>query len=338
MPLSAPITAALAGLLLASTSGQVLAWGSYGHRMISGMAMELLPDDLPAFLRAEDVPYLIGELSREPDRSRDAGFTHDSERNSAHWLNLDDEGRINGGPTLAELPETREAYDTLLRAVGRTQYSAGYLPYAMVDGWQQLVKDFAYWRIAVAATENATDTGLAARFARDRALREMLILRDLGVWSHFVADASNPMHATIHSDGWGDYPNPEGYSTEQGFHTRFESVFVGENIDRAEVLQRVPSPAPCDCGIMDRVRAHLAASNDQVIPLYELEKLDAFAGPNPIGEDFVAARMAAAVGEIRDMILMAWSASEHMVVGFPFITLPEVEAGAAPTSSLFGPY
>ena len=43
----------------------------------------------------------------------------------------------------------------LARAVGRTQYSAGYLPYSIVDGWQQLVKDLAYWRVDVAATEAA---------------------------------------------------------------------------------------------------------------------------------------------------------------------------------------
>ena len=45
-----------------------------------------------------------------------------------------------------KLPVTREAYDTQLRARGFTQYKAGYLPYSIVDGWQQIRKDFAYWR------------------------------------------------------------------------------------------------------------------------------------------------------------------------------------------------
>jgi len=90
------------------------------------------------------VPFTIGELSREPDRWREAGITQDLERNSGHWINLDDQGRAVGGPTLAELPDTREAYDTVARGVGLTQYSAGYLPYAIIDGWQQLVKNFAY--------------------------------------------------------------------------------------------------------------------------------------------------------------------------------------------------
>ena len=90
--------------------------------------MELLPDDMPAFLLTEDVPFTIGELSREPDRWRDAGTTHDSERNSGHWINLDDQGRAVGGPTLAELPDTREAYDTLARASAAPNTARGICP------------------------------------------------------------------------------------------------------------------------------------------------------------------------------------------------------------------
>src|SRR5437879_3214564 len=51
-----------------------------------------------------------------------------------------------GALPLAKLPETREAYDTELRAKGITEYKAGYLPNSIVDGWQQIRKDFAYWR------------------------------------------------------------------------------------------------------------------------------------------------------------------------------------------------
>jgi hypothetical protein len=56
---------------------------------------------------------------------------------------------------LAKLPLTREAYDTELRAKGFTQYRAGYLPYSIIDGWQQIRKDFAYWRALTKAIESA---------------------------------------------------------------------------------------------------------------------------------------------------------------------------------------
>ena len=38
-----------------------------------------------------------------------------------------------------------------LQAVHTDSYHAGYLPYSIVDGWEQLAKDFAYWRVLTAA-------------------------------------------------------------------------------------------------------------------------------------------------------------------------------------------
>jgi hypothetical protein len=53
---------------------------------------------------------------------------------------------------LSPLPATQEVYDTALRVHGSNEYDAGYLPYSIVDGWEQLQKDFAYWRIDVLAS------------------------------------------------------------------------------------------------------------------------------------------------------------------------------------------
>ncbi len=39
------------------------------------------------------------------------------------------------------------------------QYKAGYLPYSIVDGFQQLRKDFAYWRALTKAIETAQTPG-----------------------------------------------------------------------------------------------------------------------------------------------------------------------------------
>jgi hypothetical protein len=90
----------------------------------------------------------IAVLGRELDRSKGAGKTHDAERDPGHCIDLYDNGDVRGVLSLANLAVTREAYDTELRAKGFTQYKAGYLPYSIVDGWQQIRKDFAYWRDA----------------------------------------------------------------------------------------------------------------------------------------------------------------------------------------------
>jgi hypothetical protein len=155
------------------------AWGGTGHEWATGIAIEKLPDDVPAFVRD---PVMVPELAlmgRELDRSKGAGDTHDKERDPGHYVDLSDDGKVMGILPLDQLPVTREAYDTKLRAGGSTQYRAGYLPYSIVDGWQQIRKDFAYWRADVKGAETASSTEERAWFEADRRLREKLTLRDI---------------------------------------------------------------------------------------------------------------------------------------------------------------
>src|SRR5215472_11292791 len=165
-----------------------LGWGSTGHRFIGEIAIQTLPEEVPSFLRTDDVARQVGELAREPDRWRGSGDVHDKERDPGHFVNIGDDLSIFGGPKLSALPPTRLDYDTALRAAGTTQYKAGYLPYSIVDGFQQLKTDFAYWRADSAGERLATTTAAREWFARDRVERESLTIRDLGVWSHFVED------------------------------------------------------------------------------------------------------------------------------------------------------
>ena len=98
----------------------------------------------------------ITTLGPELDRSKGSGRTHDAERDPGHYVDLDDSGSVMSVVSLAALPPTREEYDTLLRKSGLTQYAAGYLPYSIVDGWQQLRRDFALWRVDVIGASSAT--------------------------------------------------------------------------------------------------------------------------------------------------------------------------------------
>ena len=57
---------------------------------------------------------------------------------------------------------------------------------------------------------------------------------DAGNLGHYVADGSNPHHTTTHHNGWvGD--NPNGYTTDNRFHGRFESVFVQAHLKAGDV-------------------------------------------------------------------------------------------------------
>jgi hypothetical protein len=304
-----------------------IAWGATGHRIIGELAIRSLPAELPDFVRTAEVARQVGELAREPDRWRGSGPAHDSERDPAHFVDISDDQTILGGPALTALPSTRLDYDTALRSVGTTQYKAGYLPYSIVDGWQQLKTDFAYWRADSAGEKFAKTSEDRAWFAHDRELHEMLALRDLGVWAHFVGDGSQPLHASVHYDGWGDYPNPEGFSSRRGIHARFEGPFVHANVPEADVAALLAPTRDCGCSIEARTAAYLAVTQSQVIPFYRLEKAKAFGSATPEGKSFAAARVAAGAAELRDMIVDAWHASAEARVGYPPLSVSDIESG-----------
>ncbi len=302
-------------------------WGATGHEWVSGIAIEKLPDQMPAFVRDPKAVADIATMGRELDRSRGAGRMHDAERDPGHFVDVDDNGAAMGAVPITTLPVTREEYDTRLRAAGSTQYKAGYLPYSIVDGWEQIVKDFAYWRADLKGEATATDPALRAWFAADRDLRERLTVRDIGVWSHYVGDASQPLHVSVHFNGWGAYPNPDGYRTAKGIHSAFESAFVRQNLSRAAVAAAVTAYDDCGCSLEQRTAALILASTAQVVPLYQLEKAGAFRHGDRRGIDFTTARLAAGASALRDMIVDAWTASATATVGYPVVRVRDIENG-----------
>jgi hypothetical protein len=303
------------------------AWGASGHRMIGELASSALPLELPAFLRSPEAGRQIGEVAREPDRSRGGGEPHDMDSDPAHHIDAGDDLKISRGPALAALPANRESYDTALRTAGTNEYRAGYLPYAIIDGWQQLVMDLAYWRADVAGARYAITPAERTWFLKDQYTREGLTIRDLGYWAHFVGDGSQPMHVSVHSDGWGNYPNPQKFTTAKGLHARFEGSFVRAAITAKDVSAHLAPYRDCRCTIQRRVSDYLVATHKEVLTLYQLEKSEAFDGRHDSGKGFAAARLAAATSELRDMIVDAWRRSAEVSVGYPPIAVRDIVSG-----------
>lgn len=323
-------------LALCGAAGQSWGWGATGHEWVSGIAVEKLPDTLPSFLRTPEAVAEIAVLGRELDRSKGAGKTHDAERDPGHYVDLADDGTVMGVVPIDKLPDTREEYDTLLRAKGITQYKAGYLPYSIVDGWQQLRKDFAYWRALKKGIETAASPEERAWFEADLRLREKLIIRDLGVWSHYPGDASQPLHGSIHYNGWGDGPNPNGYTTKK-IHAYFEGEFVKRNLSREAVAAGVGPYEPCNCSIEGRIQLLLRASLAQVEPLFGIEKEGGFKKGDPRGIAFATERLAIGAATARDMIVDAWLGSANTPVGYPMVNVRDIESGKVRTTrALFG--
>lgn len=326
-----------AAAMALGAAGAAFAWGSSGHRMIGMAAIERLPPELPAFLREHASAVAVGELSREPDRSRGSGRMHDADRDPGHFVDGDDTGRIAGVVPLDALPPTREDYETALRGAGTNSWKMGYLPYSIIGDWQQLAKDFAYWRVDDAGARLVAKPAHRAWLAADRARRQAQILVDIGLLSHFVGDGSMPLHVSIHYNGWGPFPNPNGY-TEERVHVPWEGPYTARTVRLAAAEAAMPTFHDCACPIGQRVGAYLMSDWRTVVPFYALEKAGAFRPGVAKGASFTTARVAAGAAELRDEIVLAWRASRDEKVGYqPEVTVGDVESGKLdPYDSLYG--
>jgi hypothetical protein len=326
--------------VVSTPAAQALAWGASGHRTVGVVGAESFPADIPAFLRTPTAIAAIGEYAREPDRWKGSGKIHDTDRDPAHFLDLDDQGRMFGGPmfTVATLPPTRADYEKALQAVGVDSWKAGYLPYAIIDGYQQLVKDFTYWRILSAVVKVEKDATKLAYYKADLVRRQELLVRDLGVWAHYVGDGSQPLHLSVHYNGWGDYPNPNGYTNARSTHGTFEGPLAKAVGDEASVKALVPAYKPCDCSIETRVVGYLTETWKQVEPLYQLEKAGGMVETDPRAKTFVRARIAAGAAALRDLVTDAWRESANGKIGYrPEISVDDIVSGKAdPWNDLYG--
>ena len=164
-------------------------------------------------------------------------------------------------------------------------------------------------------------------------------MRDLGVWSHYVGDASQPLHVSIHYNGWGrDYPNPKGY-TDDPIHGPFEGPFVHDNVTVPAIRAAMPAPADCGATIQACTSAYLLASLAKVEPLYALWGAGAFSVVGDArGKAFALERVAAAAAMLRDLTARAWRESQDAEVGYkPAYKVRDIEAGKRiPFGALFG--
>lgn len=141
---------------------------------------------------------------------------------------------------------------------------------------------------------------------------------------------------TVHYNGRGNYPNPEGYTTKK-VHAYFEGEFVTRNLSRSAVAAEVGPYQPCGCSIEKKSKDLLLASLAQVGALYALEKEGGFRRGDQRGVAFATTRLAAGAAAVRDMIVMAWEESAEAAVGYPMVNVRDIESGAVRvTREMFG--
>jgi hypothetical protein len=288
---------AVAGVLIVAVAGTASAWGIDGHRMVALAAVEGLPADMPGFFphAARQLAY----LGPEPDRWRDDSRTAMNEAwRYDHYIDLE-----NVPPGALEAPDRFEYLEALYDAgLEEPEQNAGFLPYRILELYQRLVGGFARWRVE--------DNEEIRRWVQER------IINDAGILGHYVADAANPHHTTIHFNGWSDEaPNPRRYTTSRNFHRQFETVFVAARIELDEV-RAVVAPGAETVDARAAVVDFIRRTHGQVEPLYALEQVHGFdpdSAPAEV-EAFVVLRLAAGARLLRSLWYSAWVESEAVAV------------------------
>lgn len=283
-----------AAVLGGGTVSASVRWGDHGHRISGRAAATNLPAEMPAFFR--EAVAQLEYLNPEPDRWRNRTYVAmDDAFEYDHYIDLE------VVPDSALAAVNRYAYLAILERGGmdNAARSAGLLPFRILEMYERLIVDFSLWR----------------RTLDDEARRyiEQRIINDAGILGHYVADAANPHHATIHYNGWAEgAPNPNGFTTDREFHRRFESDFVGAQITVSELLPHISAwPRRIGDARAD-ILAFIRASNARVNRLYELEKQERFESTttSPAHEQFAIERLVAGAEMLRSLWFSAWLASE----------------------------
>jgi hypothetical protein len=284
-------TVMLVSLLLVAASPAGVTWGRDGHFMIGRAAANGLPTEMPDFFTT--AADRLGYLNYEPDRWRDRNLREmDQAFQYDHYVDLENV------PARGEAAADRFEYLTILfreTSLEVPQRDAGLLPFRIVEVYQRLMTGFRRWRSTTDATERAW---IAER-----------ILNDAGTLGHYVADASQPLHTTIHFNGWSpNAPNPRGFSLERDLHARFESAFVSANMELKDFTDQMrPRPRKIR-NVRQEVWEYLFSSNDRVVRLYELEQEYGFVPEEPTEQTraFTAERLAAGADMLRSLWWTAW--------------------------------
>jgi len=301
------------------------AWDYTGHRMVNQLALAALPADFPAFVRepanAERIAFLAGEADRwrnVPDLIM--------KQSGGSWTDhfCDIEYIPAAGLDISKVPSFR--YDFILQfAAGRathldkfpmidpaknTDHTAewpGFAPWAISEHYARLKSGFSYLKVF-------EELGTAEEVANARAN----IVYVMGVMGHFVGDCAQPLHTTIHHNGWIG-ANPNGYTVWNGFHSWIDGGFVAKaGIKVAEMMPRVvPAEAMALAPLADGRDAffvatmdYLIAQNKLVEPLYALEQKGVFkadvAATSTEGQEFIKARLLTGGQMLARIWVTAW--------------------------------
>jgi hypothetical protein len=291
------------------------------HRVINELALASLPTNFPAFALTPEARERIAFLAGEPDRWRNMPDLSLQQCNGPdHYIDLEELGRY--GMSTDALPVLR--YDfvgqmAVFRAAHPDQFPppdpgadaahirnlVGFLPWTITEYTARLKSAFSYLK----AYEYGGGT------PEEVAQAQANVIYLMGVMGHFVGDGAQPLHTTVHFNGWTG-ENPNGYTTNHSFHAWIDGGYFrmtggldyAKLAGRIQPAQRIFDPARPD-GVFRAVMAYLVEQNKLVEPLYRLEKEGGFTGQGDkglAGRPFMEGQVVKAGQMLGDIWYTAW--------------------------------
>jgi hypothetical protein len=306
-------------------SQATFAWDYEGHRLVNQLALASLPKDFPAFALTPEAQERIAFLSGEPDRWRNTQNVELRHANGPdHYIDLEEVTWYDLKPEtlpplrydfMAQIARARAAHPDRFppidpdRDSDHTRELSGFLPWAMSEYYAKLKSEFSYLK----AFQEAGGT------PDEIANAQANIVYTMGVMGHFYGDASQPLHTTIHFNGWvGD--NPHHYTTDHGFHGWIDGGYIAKvNIsgDLGDMKKQIRPAAiftlnglPAKAtNIFPAVVAFIVEQNKLVEPLYKLEQDHKLTGTNDVGmvgKPFIEGQLIKAGQFLGDIWYSAW--------------------------------
>lgn len=280
------------------------AWGVRGHQSANRAAVKSIPSDGPVFLK--EYEDWIAKTGPVPDSWRGATEPYSKifEDPNHGWFK-------EQFAFMDSIPRSRyefvlRLYDEYLKIRDKDPERAaltnvrwtGTLPYAAMENYDRMKAAMRLYRRALAGKSSEPQTD--ARFlAQDIAFY-------MGWLGHYTADGAQPLHDTIHHDGWVG-PNPKRYTTDPRIHGRFETAFVDLiQLSDADLIPLMEKPRVLDDPFA-AILAHLDDASTHVEEVYILDKAGAFADKdNQPAARLVRLQLAKAAALLRDLTYTAW--------------------------------
>ncbi len=222
-------------------SSLAFCWWTEGHAIVVRAAAQALPPEMPAFFRQSS--DALAWYAAEPDLWKNPGTPVLRDR---EWPEHFIDWELLENRTLPPLPWE---FVALCERIGRRPRDVGLLPYALAEWTERLALSFAEHR---AAPQNPY------------ICQKCLVYG--GILAHYAGDLAQPLHLTIHYDGYTTAGAP---SPRSGIHEKMDALLQAAGLEPLELSREIRPLVFGD--LLTSTVAEIHRNRRAIPTVYELE-------------------------------------------------------------------